>query len=380
MSDSLAISSRSLRANILTLPSGHYLTAGQHQFLTLWTRDFCHAVRGLLALDELDTVRDHLSLLLNSLRDDGLVPRVVDNRLVQFRVAWQAGRRLLPFLPTLAFKEPLTPQYVDEHGSRAIDSNLLVLLAALQLKERDEAWWKSHEPKLRRVYDYYQSHMKNGLIFQTPFADWQDSASRQGHAFLTNLFYFLASVRLQKVGWDLAFNGESFRTLLKQKFFVKGIFRSMETHERVSVDGNLFALEAEEFLSSEEKKELWMTLKTHPVVSLSGHIGVCSYPDYSASEIAFHVKLAKLQGYHGHLAWSWLMGLGLKVAVLMKDEDMIQKQLTLIDRVLNRDGEVLEVYAPDKNWQGWESWLVRSERPFAWGSGYLVEGLKSLTS
>jgi len=70
------------------------------------------------------------------------------------------------------------------------------------------------------------------------------------------------------------------------------------------------------------------------------------------------------------------MGLGLKVSKIMNDPDMIRKQTEHIEKVLKRDGEVYEVYDPEKNFLPWGSWLIKSEHPFAWGSGYLVEAFK----
>lgn len=374
--------SASLRANILKMPSGHYLTAGQNQFLTLWTRDFCHAVRGLLAINEDKVVRDHLSYLLKCLRpSDGLVPRVVDNHLVQLRVAWQSFRKMVPFLPKLSFKEPLKPQYTDEHGSCAVDSNLLMLLASLMLRERNggDAWWKENEGQLKKAWSWYDDKFQDGLITQSAFADWQDSAKREGKTFLTNIFYFLVASRLKKLGWEIKIDLDKYREDIKKAFYVpeSGVYKTMENSDIVSVEGNLFILEASEFLTNDEKKTLWANLKKHPVMSLDGGvIGRCSYPDYENKDIAWHVKFANLHGYHGSIAWSWLMGLGLKVSMMMEDQETTTKQKNLITKVLDRDGEVLEVYCPDKEWQGWGSWLLTSEHPFAWGSGYLVEALK----
>jgi hypothetical protein len=39
---------------------------------------------------------------------------------------------------------------------------------------------------------------------------------------------------------------------------------------------------------------------------------------------------------------------------------------------------VYEVYDPDLKFAPWGSWLIKSEHPFAWGSGYLVHALKML--
>lgn len=369
----LEIAEKSLRANIMTLPSGKFVTAGQNQFLTLWTRDFCHAVRGLIAIGEEDVAKNHLSYLLKNLRKDGLVPRVVDNRAVQFRVAWQSFRKLCPVLPKLAFKEPLIPQYTDEHGSNAYDSNVLFILSVLML---DDAYFKANESSLKKVWHWYDDKFKDGLIYQTPFADWQDTTKREGYTFLLNLFYFLAAKRLQNKGWEIKINLIHFKTKIHETFFKDGLYISQAGHPQVSVEGNLFAIEANEFLSEDGKQSLWENLKMHSIISIDQAIGRCSYPDWPEADLAWHIKFANLKRYHGSLSWSWLMGLGLKVSKIMKDEKMIATQLAHIERVLNRDGEVYEVYDPEKNFMPWGSWLIQSEHPFAWGSGYLVEGLK----
>ncbi len=368
------IAENSLLANIMTLPSGRYVTAGQNQFLTLWTRDFCHAVRGLVAIGESDVAKNHLSYLLKNLREDGLVPRVVDNRVVQFRVAWQSFRKLCPVLPKLAFKEPLIPQYIDEHGSNAYDSNVLLLLAVLKL---DDEYFKTHESELKKVWHWYDDKFQDGLLHQTPFADWQDTTKREGKTFLLNLFYFLAAAKLQKKNWSLKINLEEFKSKIKTTFLKDGLFLSQLGYPQISVEGHLFALESDDFLDQAEKKVLWEKLKAHPIITLDGAIGRCSYPDWPSDDLAWHIKFANLKRYHGSLSWSWLMGFGLSVCKIMKDSEMEQKQIAHIQNVLNRDGEVFEVYDPEKNFMPWGSWLIKSEHPFAWGSGYLVEALRS---
>ena len=370
--NALEIAKKSLRANIMTLPSGKFVTAGQNQFQTLWTRDFCHAVRGLIAMGEIDVAKNHLSYLLKNLREDGLTPRVLDNRMVQFRVGWQSVRTLCPILPKLAFKEPLIPQYIDEHGSNAFDSNVLLILAVLRL---DDEYFKTHESELKKIWHWYDDKFKDGLIWQTPFADWQDTTKREGYTFLLNLFYYLAASRLKEKGWNITLDLKKYRQKIHETFFHEGLYLSQVGYPQISVEAHLFALETDEFLSSEEKKNLWEKLKAHPLVTLDGAIGRCSYPDWPSSDLAWHVKFANLKRYHGSLTWSWLMGLGLTVCKVMQDEEMIKKQTAHIERLLKRDGEVCEVYDPDKAMLSWGSWLIKSEHPFAWGSGYLVEAL-----
>jgi hypothetical protein len=373
----------SLRANIIELPSGKFLAAGQNQFRTLWTRDFCHAARGLFAIGEVEVVRDHLSRLLVSVRDDGLVPRVLDNKLVQWRVAYQTARRIFPFLPELKLVEPLRPQYTDEHGSHAVDSNLLVLLTALQLKTYPggEAWWQTHEEKLQKVWRWYDARKRDGLIYQTAFSDWQDSVRRNGFTFLTNFFYYLAAHRLQKVGWQTGVELNVLSQRLREEFFdaESGLFLSLKGSEVISLDGNLLALEAREFLTSDEKAQLWKSLMRHPLTQLDhGLLGRCSYPDWPKRAVAWHVHLAGLKRYHGGLAWSWLMGLGLKVAHEQGDRTTVERMLHKVHTLLQRDQDVMELYDPKDLWFPWESWLLTAERPFSWGAGYLIEALQKV--
>lgn len=382
MNSSFYVAREALLTNIVTLPSGSYLAAGQNQFHSLWTRDFCHSVRGLLIIDRDDVVENHLSVLLQNMRSDGLVPRVLDNRRVQGRVVWQTVRNLFPFLPKLSFNDPLKPEYLDEHGSAAIDSNILLLRAALQFRETDRGrgWWGKHEESLKTVHAYYADKFRDGLIYQGPYSDWQDSAKREGPIYLTNLLYFMVCCELQDIGWDLAFNRQQFGAKLIETYMDSrdGLFSTLPGSAHIDLEANLFSLGARDFLDADQKSRLWASLKINLLVSRSeGTMGSCSYPDYPLSQLAWHVKFAKLHGYHGYLAWSWLIGLALKTAILMGDKEQELKQRRLISLILARDNTVLEIYNPRKEWIGWSSRLISAERPFSWGAAYLVDALKT---
>ncbi len=363
---------RSLRANVVTLPTGQFLTAGQNQFRTLWTRDFCHSVRGLVAAGDGGVAETHLARLLANLRDDGLVPRVLDNYPVQLRVAWQTFRTLAPAVPALPFREPLVPRYIDEHGSNAYDSNVLLILASLRLPEE---FWRRHEAALRRVWEWYADKFRDGLLHQPPFSDWQDTTRREGKTFLLNLFYYLAAARLARRGWTIPWDLAGYRRRIFDAFWTGELFRSQVGSAVISLDGNLFALEAEEFLSGEEKRRLWAALTAHPLVARDGAIGRCGFPDWPSGELAWHVRFANLTRYHGSLTWSWLAGLGLKVAVLMGDDDFARRQREHLERLVRAGDDVAEIYDPERDFGNWRSWLLEAERPFAWGAAYLLDAL-----
>ena len=233
----------------------------------------------------------------------------------------------------------------------------------------DESFRVEYQNELNKVWHWYDDKFKDGLIYQSSFSDWQDTTNREGYTFLLNLFYYMAGTALGK---DL----EGLKKKIKESFFDGKVFLSLKSYGQVSVEGNLFAILDENFLTTEEKEALWENLKSHPIIALDQAIGRCSYPDWPSHDLAWHIKLANLKRYHGSLSWSWLMGLGLKTCLYMNDQKMLEMQLAHIEKLLLRDGEVYEVYDPEKNFLPWGSWLIKSEHPFAWGAGYLVHAFK----
>lgn len=238
--------------NVVELASGPYLSAGRGQFSGLWTRDFCFAAWGLLALGRADVVANHLSALLSHQRaGDALVPRLMDSLSPAYlRVVWHCGGRVLPArLRARPLGNALIPEYRSENGVQAVDSNLLVLATALEYVERsgDGAWWQRHEPSLVRAYRYYDRLLDDELVVQPPFSDWQDSARRSGKTFYTNVLYALVTARLAPraafgIGPE---RPRRLRDRLHQTFFdpPSGLYGSVQGQPQLSLDGMLLALD-----------------------------------------------------------------------------------------------------------------------------------------
>jgi glycogen debranching enzyme len=184
------IARQSLTANIHKMAKGWYLTAGAHQFISLWTRDFCFSSRGLFRLGKFQVVYDQLELIISKLEiGDGfaLVPKVMDSSsfVRQFRAVSPIINKCFGISQNVPLDEPLRAEYEDERGSVAVDSNMLVLLTAYDYFVLAGAgnWWKRRLKDLVHIYKYYdQKHIKDGdgLIVQPPFSDWQDSVRRAG--------------------------------------------------------------------------------------------------------------------------------------------------------------------------------------------------------
>ena len=378
------IARKSLEANIVQTKSGPYLAAGGHHFGSLWTRDFCFSIRALLQIQREDVVKNHLTGLIKSRRaTDGLVARVVDSISPQMRVIAHCGmpsivRKTIarPFLKKL--DEPLIPEWVDEHGSESIDSNLSVLLGAMQYYRhtRDLQWWQEQHDGLLEIWGYYRRRRRgiNGPIVQGPFTDWQDSLDRSGYTLYTNVLLY----RFLKEAADLAVFGvrpiepENFRSQTLAEFYwpEKKLWRSQidlsgRPVDQLSLDYHLLGLECGFF---DNPKAVYQNLKDSELWSRSprGLPGFNSARKHSADQKTWAVRLAGLERYHEDIYWSWLMNLSARVAFQMGDnEESLRIQQTL-HALFERDQTVCEIYDP-KDLRPFRSRLYQSENPFSWG-------------
>ncbi len=377
----------SVEKNLEAQASGTYVTAGRHQFKSLWTRDFCMSAPGLLAMGRGDVVRDQLELLLGSLRpEDGLVPRTLDSMDAKLRAIIACGKNVLPVIPNPALGEDLRPEYADQHGSLAIDGNLLVILTALRYADAtgDAAFLEAHAGELSAALRFYEGRRAaDGLITQPPFSDWQDSVRREGKAFMTNLLYWsvldqlgrrgLCGVRREQAG-DLR---RSIEATFRDR--ETGLYRSMAEGPQISLDGNLLAIDLGYWpADTSGGRSLYNALVRHPLWTQAGGLPGTTTPDYPRSWLNLAPAVVGLEHYHDRLAWSWLSALAIKTAARMGDEGTAQRLLSRWSGIVARDGDVGEIYQPTAGAEPFASLLYRSETPFTWGAAAFVEALQPL--
>lgn len=351
------------------------MSAGAHQFKSFWTRDFCLSSKGLLAIGRGDVVKEHLNYLLSHLRHDGLVPLYVDsmapvNRVVMASVFKTFGLGKM----SLKITKDIQPYYLVNNVYEAIDSNLMVLYAAWVYRSstKDTLWFESHLDKFRILFNFYNSKFDDGLIVQGEHADWQDSAQRKGKMFFTNLLYL-------HMGAEFGFLNRERQDLLKQKIMdtfydpITGLFYSMAGRQNISLEGNLWAIE---YGLMKDSRELYESLKKHPLFNLGPCPGFATYPSYTKDDTYIQVKLVGLQEYHGNMYWSWLMGYTAKVAFIMEDNQTVSKLRKIIEKVLLRDQTVNEIYRHQTELPAFSSAFYRSEHPFSWGSAFILDFCK----
>lgn len=332
-------------------------------------------------------VKNQAELLLSHLRPgDHLLPRSLDSTDTKLRVALATAHQLLPFVPeALPISEHLKPEFIDQYGQLAFDGNMMVVLAARQYVDAtgDTAFWDAHKGQLANALKFYDAHTKDGLLVQPPYSDWQDSVKREGATLYSNLVYQRV---LESVAGDPAFPGakakaDALRARIDATFKdpSTGLYRSMASGPQVSLDGNLLALDLG-YVSpdSAEGRHLFEALRKSPLWTAAEGPGFTTWPPYPADQKSPIEKFVGLSGYHDTLYWSWQMALAAKVAGRMGDVADAKAIVGRLESMAARDGAVAEVYAPRPGLPPEKTLLYASEKPFSWGSAFVVDALQAL--
>ncbi len=373
-----AVAERSLRANLHPLSNGRtVLSAGARQFRSVWTRDFCFASGGLLALGEASAVRDTLDEILQNRRADGLYPRLLDSygTLTHFSRAFFKG--------SIPLVHPLRPNFISDHLVLSIDSNALAVWTAgrYALHTGDRAWAESVLPALSQGMRWYEAVLTDGLVQQPPFSDWKDTiAARRGAVFFTQLLLWQAQRAMASL-LDLTGKAETsppwreraraLAARMRSEFWDEegGFFKDTVSHPVFSSDGNLAAV-AWGFATEEESTRI---LKALDGLGLMTPIGPRAAQPYPLSEKGWLSLFAGILGYHDGYVWVWNSALALSAFQRMGLLDRRKALLDGLCRMLSEQGELGEVYHADGTQV--RTWLYRSESPFSWSSGMFLDAV-----
>jgi glycogen debranching enzyme len=353
---------QSLRANIVSIDGKKYLTAGRHQFKTLWTRDFAYSVAGLLTIEQIKVVQDHLDLLLQFKNQNNLIPRVVDSLPVPLRVALSC---LIPSA-SLPIWNSLKPQYHDEHGSKAIDSNLLFMLAAKSFQKFNPAWFSENSQSIKTLLQYYEPLLDmDGLIVQPAFSDWQDSAKRLGKTSYTNFLYCWVLHRYQDKRFEKTF------TEFKKTFYDSevGLFKSIDGKNYFSLDVQLMILLSgllPQFCEPRDSEKLYMALRSSKLWK-----GIATIPNYPTDDLSLAVRIAGNKNYHGDMIWTWLVALQALAAHKFGSENDRDERLEFLKKSSLKSNAITEIL-DSETLLPFRSLLYRSEQPFSWGAAMTV--------
>ncbi|MFH2202404.1 MAG: hypothetical protein ABIJ96_04775 [Elusimicrobiota bacterium] len=381
LSAAMGVAAASLRANIRPLKDAEgrdrtVLVAGAGQFASVWTRDFCFAAGGLLAVGEAQTVRHTLLEIIDRQRADGLFPRLLDSYHWATHFVRAATRAPIPLVA------PLKANFTSDHFVTSIDGNALVSWAAARyaLHTENYAWAGLVLPRLERAMAYYDAKERGGFIHQPPCSDWKDTVSgRRGAVFFTQLLRWKALVELGRLYAAMgrrsmaAAKKSRVRELARRTHRAfwdpnRGHFRDTLVFPRFSSDGNLAAA-AWGFADEEESSRILRSMDRCGLLTPWGPRAGERHPWRQKGLLTL---LAGIPGYHDDYVWLWNTALLLQTFFLLHREAIGYKLLESVCKLLVDAGAVSEVYRPDSG-EEVRTWLYRSERPFSWSAAMLVE-------
>lgn len=354
-----SLSEQALRANLIPTAHGTLCVAGAHQFKTLWTRDFCYAVPGLMKIGAGDVVRRQLDLILMSANSDGLLPRGLDVVSPKLRVMNALLHDPLTRTGLLNYGQPLRAEYKGEHRTVAFDSNVLWLRAALHYCNEigDRSWLGGHQERVGRLMAFYsKTRGADGLWEQPPFSDWMDSLRRKGPQLAFHVLLLRAVQEYETFGVRSVIESEALLRVIRQTWFdTSALWKTQSTDALVS------CLE----IGMGDSSQLLAEIRRRPV-------GVPATPQAKA-EVSWTARLVGLRHYHDGFAWSWLSAETARV-VRRFDAEFADEILGELQTLVEHEHTVPEIYIPGT------SSMVRlrlyaSERPFTWGAGKILEAL-----
>jgi GH15 family glucan-1,4-alpha-glucosidase len=358
------------------------VVAGVRNFREPWARDFGFASYGLLALDELDPVRECLEVFLHYQKPNGQFPVKIHSTNIPTRYLHSFFQREQPT------SAPLRAKYISAHNTISLDGNGLLVLAALNYinQSKDWAFAAAHWPALKQALYWLGSFtlVSGGLLHQAGYSDWADSINRHGRVLYTNVIYWKAlheialTAKLIREEQDYSLfetRADQVRMAIQDHFWRDdlGYFVTSNIFANLSSSGNLMAVawdlaspdQADSILNAMDEFGMADPVPTRPV-----------HRPYPWRYIAFENRLTGIGHYHTEAAWLWLGGWHVAALVHTGRLKQAQEHLDRMAMVIVRDGEVHEVYGTDGKYLS-SIWYT-SEAPLVWSAGMYVYAYQAL--
>lgn len=373
---------KTIDANIIKYPAASFITAGGNQFKTLWVRDFCYSVPGLLALNYTDLVKQQLKLIMQFRHENGFLPRGLDVMSPQLRVVWNIlGPKLTLFNYPKTFENflhKIKPEYLGEHNTVAFDSNILFIWAYCKYVEKTSDKFIQDEWILS-LLETYEKFKVNGLFVQPAFSDWQDSACRDSAMLLFQVQYLsvLQAIEKSSIKTKKNYGRQKLQDQLLETYFSKDkyLFFQDDKKERLALEvyGFIFS---ENIFQDLDLSKLYLSLKESSLWVSSLIPGIPVYPRYSGSEISWTTKIVGMGGYHDVFHWGWLIAEAVKITRIVKDQNEYERIQNCFAQITESDEYLSEIYLQEnKTLKVFNGFLYRSESPFTWTAAKWIEAL-----
>jgi GH15 family glucan-1,4-alpha-glucosidase len=358
------------------------LHAGYRNFRESWARDFGFASYGLLALGELQSVRETLDAFFWHQRPDGQLPVKLQSLNVFSRFMYSLFEREQPL------EKELVPKYITGHRTPSFDGQALIVISAAEyiMMTQDENFAQEHWRDLKLCLQWLRLHSRPGsvLLHQQAYADWADSVARAGAVLYTNVVFWKALMKMSHLAETMDQPGdgiqylkwaEQLKTEIQQHLWNPklGYFMTSAAMDNLSSAGNLLAVAwglADENQSNKILDSIETANMADPVPTQAAH------PAYQRSKISLENRLGNIPNYHTSGAWLWIGAWHIIALCKMGRVDDATVLLDRISNVITRDQLVYEVYGPDG--KPLSSFWYTAEAPLTWNAGMLIHAFKVL--
>jgi hypothetical protein len=351
--------------------------AGSSVYANFWSRDFLYSAPFLMKNKKWrDAVAQHTFLILKYMRrKDHMMPKEIDTMNPDWRVVRGTFRTLFGMGPE---KIPMNGKwvvfYTDTIGSDAIDTNLLTINSVIELSKYDDYNNIIMEKKkdILNGMKYYDKYINDGLIYQMEFSDFQDSSSRKGATFLTNLLYWKVLKGLEENGLVQGGKADQVKNKIKETFWIEklGLYRGIKNRKYMNIDASLLAV----YWDFETSQTYWNSIKNYKPWWKNNYPGPPTVPEQPYFEKSINVRIAGVSGYHDKYIWSWVLGLATTIACRMKDRAMAEKLLGMSKIIVERDKTVYDSYEyRDGSIYQVKTYAFRAEHDWTWGASFILE-------
>ena len=349
------------------------LCAGFRHFREPWARDFGFASYGLIAEGRADVVEDGVRLFFSHQKSTGQLPLKLHSTVLIERYLHSLFARVQPV------DANLIPRFITAHGTRSLDSVLLLIIAwgeCVLHTENEQLAVDLHGQVLRALawIDRYKG--SDGLIHQGPFADWADSIGRKGAILYTNVLWWKALNIFEDVERHLPNHlaglpegSEPVGERIKKHFFKinEGYFYNTPSSPIFSSAGNFMAV-AWGLADSDQSQSI---LDYAALRGLSTPVPTkVTDRKYPAYMIGPEMWLAGIPTYHTSCAWMWIGGWHAvacqKAGRAEEADDIVERMMSIV----GRDRTVFEVH--DETGEPLSTTFYHSEEPLSWNAAMIL--------
>jgi hypothetical protein len=326
-------------------PRGIY--AGSTHFKALWIRDSLFACFGALALKDYTIVEKNINTILANLREGHVPLRIGYKSQILQQVGLPAGYGVT--------------NNQDKGNYPPFDGNSLLLIIAEKYENSTSK--KLDHDKLKQVVSWFDKNEKNSLLYEGPYASWEDSLNLTGPRLYTNVCYYRALIAASKIFKDSSYLIRAAKTKKQILKWWNGKYFTDGHRNTFMAAGNLLAILWGIADSKKSKKILKYMSKRKTICPPA------CYRPIKTTEVPWYMRLLGLRQYHGTMEWSWLAAAEIACYRLINEPKEAYRRNTLLVGLMEKYGGIYEVYI---NNLPVKQFFYKSEKNFAWTLGIFI--------